>query len=293
MIRRQRHLEEACLAEFDPPIALTLPETRESCAIFCSPHSGNHYPADFISRSDQPLSGLRRNEDAFIDKLFAPTAIYGAPLLAARFPRSFVDVNRAEDELPQKWLPRGQTATMRADSGLGVIPLALGQNQPIYRRPLRASAVKARIETLYRPYHAALRALLRESQEQFGRALLVDCHSMPGFSISGTRRADIILGDRYGTSCRPETISRIEALFTALQYSVTRNYPYAGSYVTSHYGQPHDGVEALQIEINRDLYLNPVTLKPKRDYERLAEDLDVIIRGIISSEPASSLMAAE
>lgn len=293
MIRRQRTLEEACLAEFDPPITVSRPDRCLTPAIFCSPHSGHHYPADFISRSDQPLLNLRKNEDAFIDHLFAPAPKYGAPLLTARFPRCFLDVNRAEDELPQKWLPRGETATVRAESGLGIIPTVLGEHQPIYKRPLRPSVIKARIETLYRPYHDALRSLIMEARAQFGHALLIDCHSMPGFAISGARRADIILGDRYGTSCHPDTITRLEALFTNRNYSVARNYPYAGSYVTSHYGQPHEGVEALQIEINRDLYLNPVTLKPKRSYERLEADLEAIIQSVIEGEESPELLAAE
>ena len=293
MIRRQRTLEEACLSEFDPPIMITRPKRLLTPALFCSPHSGSHYPADFISRSDQPLSSLRRNEDAFIDALFSKAPEYGAPLLAARFPRCFLDVNRAEDELPQKWLPRGETATVRAQSGLGIIPTVLGENQPIYRRPLKPSVIKARIDALYHPYHNALKSLIADARHHFGRALLIDCHSMPGFAISGARRADIILGDRYGTSCHPDTIAGVEALFTQRGYSVARNYPYAGSYVTSHYGQPHEGAEAIQIEINRDLYLNPVTLKPKRGYERLETDLETIIRSIIESENNSALLAAE
>lgn len=292
-MRRQKTLEEACLSEFDPPVTLLRPKETLTPLIFCSPHSGRHYPADFISRSDQTLATLRRNEDAFIDELFAPVTGCGAPLLSARFPRCFLDVNRAADELPQKWLPRGVKATLRADSGLGVIPSVLGENLPIYKRTLKASVVKARLDALYYPYHGALKSLIDEAREKFGRALLIDCHSMPGFSISGSRRADIILGDRYGTSCHPNTIARVEALFSQRHYSVSRNYPYAGSYVTSHYGQPHEGVEALQIEINRDLYLNPVTLKPKRGYERLASDIKGIVQEVTKPDDIRDALAAE
>lgn len=293
MIRRQRHFEAACLAEFDPPITLLRPKTLLAPVVFCSPHSGRHYPADFIARSDQPLSSLRRNEDAFVDALFGLAPALGAPLLSARFPRSFLDVNRAENELPQSWLPRGAETTIRAEAGLGVVPTVLGEGRPIYRRPLRPSAVAARLERLYVPYHTALKGLLGESVAEFGKTLLVDCHSMPGFAPSGARRSDIILGDRYGTSCYPETLARIESLFTARGLTVTRNHPYAGSFVTSHYGQPHDGVEAVQIEINRDLYLNPITLKPKAGYDKLRGDISGIIEDIIQGLRPEALIAAE
>ena len=293
MIRRQRHFEAACLAEFEPPITLTLPEAARAPVVFCSPHSGQHYPADFIARSDQPLASLRRNEDAFIDVLFAPAAQMGAPLLSARFPRVFVDVNRAPDELPSAWLGRGAETTVRAEAGLGVIPTMLGENRPIYRRTLKPSALQARLDGLYNPYHDALQNLLNAAETEFGHALLLDCHSMPGFSPSGARRADIILGDRYGTSCRPETIATIEALFAACGLHVTRNYPYAGGFVTSHYGQPHENIDAVQIEINRDLYLNPVTLKPKKSYDHLAENIKAIISEIIEEWSPKALMAAE
>lgn len=293
MIRRQKQFETACLTEFDPPIDVRRPQIVRAPVIFCSPHSGRHYPADFLARSHHPLSILRRNEDAFMDDLFAPAASLGAPLLSARFPRSFVDVNRAADELPENWQPRGSETTARARAGLGVIPTLLGENQPIYRRALKSSAAEPRLKALYHPYHNALKTLLEQAKAEFGSVLLIDCHSMPGFSPSGSRRADIILGDRYGTSCMPETMARIEALFTARGLNVTRNHPYAGGYVTSHYGQPYDDVEAIQIEINRDLYLNPVTLKRKRSYDRLAQLLEGVISDIIEGAVPRAVLAAE
>ncbi|MGJ8564575.1 MAG: N-formylglutamate amidohydrolase [Alphaproteobacteria bacterium] len=293
MIRTQNALEQACLSEFTPPISVNRPLELKSPFIFCSPHSGHHYPADFISRSHYPLSHLRQNEDAFIDTLFAPVARQGAPLLAALFPRCFVDVNRAADELPPAWLPRDGTPTLRAAAGLGVIPVALAEGLPIYKRKLKPAVIEPRLKALYHPYHDALKRLIEEMKTHFGHAVIIDCHSMPGFSPSRVRRADVVLGDRYGTSCHPETIALLERLFTEREYSVTRNHPYAGSYVTSHYGQPTNGVQAVQIEINRDLYLNPVTLKPKRGYERLEADIKAITEELILSGSAQNLIAAE
>ena len=293
MIGRLKSLEETCLSAFSPPVMVGQPSTLIAPVVFASPHSGNLYPQAFIGRSDLDPLTLRRNEDAFIDKLFASVSRCGAPLLTARFPRSFLDVNRARDELPQKWLARGKRASSRAEIGLGVIPTMISESRAIYRRPLRASVVKRRIAALYDPYHSALKQLIETSKAEFGQTLLIDCHSMPGFAPSGQRRADIILGDRYGTSCHPETISRIERLFTDKGYAVTRNYPYAGSFVTSHYGQPENNVEALQIEINRDLYLDAASLTPSQGYKALENDLEEIISDIIMSARPARLMAAE
>lgn len=297
MIRRQKSFEAACLEDFTPPISIDYPSQEpsriSSSVIFASPHSGQVYPDAFVSRSSLSLETLRRNEDAFIDVLLGAAPRFGAPLLTARFPRCFVDVNRSADELPASWVAGSSTSTPRADIGLGVIPTIISEKCPIYTRPLKPSCVKARLNHLYYPYHRALRDLITMAKDSFGHALVIDCHSMPGFSAGGSRRTDIILGDRYGTSCAPETVTQIERLFTKNGYSVTRNYPYAGGYVTSHYGQPHENVEVLQVEINRDLYLNPVTLKPKRGYDRLARDLTDIIEGIIATRAGDMLLAAE
>lgn len=293
MIWGQKSSEAACLDAFMPPIEIKRPVTLSSPVIFASPHSGNVYPEALLSRTPLPLETLRRNEDAYIDALFAPAPSVGAPLLLAKFPRCFVDVNRGVDEVPQAWSKNPDTSTPRANMGLGVIPTIISDQVPIYSRTLKPSCVTLRLERLYHPYHAALKALIEAAKAQFGRALVIDCHSMPGFAPGGSRRTDIILGDRYGTSCTQDTLCRVERFFTERDYSVTRNYPYAGGYVTSHYGQPQDNVEVVQIEINRDLYLNPVTLKPKRGYDKLEENLSEIIKDIICETPFETLMAAE
>ena len=201
--------------------------------------------------------------------------------MAARFPRCYVDVNRAEDELPKGWSHAPTKPSARALAGLGVIPTQMNEATAIYKKPLESDVARMRLSRLYRPYHNALQELISESITRFGQTLLIDCHSMPGFSPMGARRPDIILGDRFGKACHPDTLARIQSIFRAAGYTVSTNYPYAGGFVTAHYGRPDIGVEALQIEINRDLYLNPVTLAPKRGYDRLANDLVGIIHQII------------
>lgn len=264
--------------------------------VFASPHSGSIYPKDLLSRVKLSPHQIRRNEDIYIDHLFQSAVAAGAPFLRAVFPRVLVDVNRAETELPIHWAEILDGAelsqpTPRAAAGLGVVPTFLSETQPIYERLPTDADVKARIETLYRPYHAALQDLIDDSLSHFGQALLVDCHSMPGFAAMGSRRPDVILGDRFGTSCHPDTIALFRELFQSAGYSVGVNYPYAGGFVTSHYGRPSDGVEAIQIEMNRDLYVNPVTLSPKSGYVKLMEDLKAITREIVDSSVPQSLAA--
>lgn len=256
--------------------------------IFASPHSGALYPSELLSRSKLSAHQLRRNEDIFIDHLFRSAVAAGAPFLRALFPRVIVDVNRAATELPPVWEDLIDTSdtvqsTPRAAAGLGVVPTYLSENLPIYSRLPDIDEVSNRLTRLYHPYHAALRGLLQTSLNRFGRALLVDCHSMPGFAPMGSRRPDIILGDRFGTSCHSDTLALFRELFTQAGYSVGINYPYAGGYTTTHYGQPDDGVEAIQIEVNRDLYVNPVTLSPKSGYVQLTEDLRHITQEIVAS----------
>ena len=285
--------EAECLKGFGPPVTVLTPDIWRSGVIFASPHAGHIYPKAFISRSHLTELSLRRNEDAFISELFAPVIDLGVPLLTANFPRCFVDVNRAPDELPYDWTQNAAGASPRAQAGLGVIPTMLSETTEIYKKPLSLRAARTRLTALYHPYHDALQELITEASLGFGAALLIDCHSMPGFAPMGSRRPDIILGDRFGVSCHPETIARVDQAFRSHGYNVTRNYPYAGGYVTQHYGKPRAGIEVLQIEINRDLYLNPVTMKKKRSYDALAENLKTIIADIIDGQGETALMAAE
>jgi len=267
--------------------------------VFASPHSGAIYPRAFRMASSLSLSDLRRNEDAYVDVLFGAVPNLGAPLLTAQFPRSFVDVNRPEDDLPPDWVTpglelKGPKGSYRARMGLGVVPTVVGENMTIFRKPPNARAVQARLEALYRPYHGALWDLVHQARSQFGQALLLDCHSMPGFAprkwrrdkevSRGARRPDIILGDGHGRTARAETVDYLQALFERAGYEVARNHPYAGGYATLHYGRPEQGIEAIQIEINRDLYLQAGTRLPTRGpgFEDLQRDLSQIAKAVIA-----------
>ena len=277
MIGRRRNFETEAMAEFDPPISIFRPVQQAGPLILASPHSGRIYPKAFIEQAALSAHALRQNEDAFIDELLGFAKHLDIPLLRALFPRSYVDVNRDKTELPSTWRRSDDPAsTPRAEMGLGVVPTIIAEKMPIYRRAPKASHARLRIKNLYEPYHEALSDLIQSTKSQFGQALLLDVHSMPGFTQMGQRRPDIVLGDRHGTSCHPETMARIEALFQARGYSTSRNYPYAGGYVTSHYGDPINGTEVIQIEINRDLYLNSYTFQRKPGYARLANDLKSI-----------------
>ena len=286
---KENQFEQNCINKFYPPAVIRRAKEWKGGIIFASAHSGSIYPDAFIERTDLAIKQLRRNEDAFITNLFSPAPDLGAPLIEANFPRCFVDVNRASNELPSFWQTDGKIISPRAEIGMGVVPTMLSETINIYSEPLSLTAAKIRIKDLYHPYHDALQGLIGEARSLFGKVLLIDCHSMPGFNSMGSRRSDIILGDRFGESCSPEIVMLIEKLFQGLGYSVSRNYPYAGGFVTKHYGNPYESANALQIEINRDLYLNPITLDKKPGFTALAKNISRIINSIIKEVTALNL----
>ena len=286
---KENQFEQNCINKFYPPAVIKRAKEWKGGIIFASAHSGSIYPDAFIERTDLAIKQLRRNEDAFITNLFSPAPDLGAPLIEANFPRCFVDVNRASNELPSFWQTDGKIISPRAEIGMGVVPTMLSETINIYSEPLSLTAAKIRIKDLYHPYHDALQGLIGEARSLFGKVLLIDCHSMPGFNSMGSRRSDIILGDRFGESCSPEIVMLIEKLFQGLGYSVSRNYPYAGGFVTKHYGKPYESANALQIEINRDLYLNPITMDKKPGFTALAKNISLIIHSIIKEVAALNL----
>ena len=286
---KENQFEQNCINKFYPPAVIKRAKEWRGGIIFASAHSGSIYPDAFIERTDLAIKQLRRNEDAFITNLFSPAPDLGAPLIEANFPRCFVDVNRASNELPSFWQTDGKIISPRAEIGMGVVPTMLSETINIYSKPLSLTAAKIRIKDLYHPYHDALQGLIDEARSLFGKVLLIDCHSMPGFNSMGSRRSDIILGDRFGKSCSPEIVMLIEKLFQDLGYSVSRNYPYAGGFVTKYYGKPYESANALQIEINRDLYLNPITMDKKPGFTALAKNISLIIHSIIKEVAALNL----
>ncbi|MHB2209478.1 N-formylglutamate amidohydrolase [Methylobacterium sp. CM6257] len=267
----------------DEPAAHTLP------FVFNTGHSGAVYPPDFVAASRLDALTLRRSEDAYVERLFAPVVELGAPLLRANFPRAFLDVNREPFELDPRMFegrlpPFANTRSMRVAGGLGTVPRVVADGQEIYARRLPVSEATARIEGLYKPYHRVLRGLIQRTARTHGHCVLIDCHSMPSSSLGRDTavKADVVLGDRYGTSCAPSLIDGFEAAFRARGFRVVRNKPYAGGFVTEHYGEPNLGRHALQIEVNRSLYMNEVSLAMTPGFSGLVETLRAVIAEVAS-----------
>lgn len=265
--------------------------------VFTSPHSGKRYAADFLASVQLELARLRRSEDAFVDEIFAAVPGCGASFLKAHFPRVYVDPNREAYELdPQMFKeplpPYVNTTSARVRAGLGTIPRIVASGDAIYPGKLDFAPIVARLAENYFPFHAALAALLREVYAQHGRYLLIDCHSMPSIAghaeaDAGVRRADFVLGDRFGTSCAPAITRLVEGFLTGLGYSVRRNIPYAGGYITSHYGRPVEGRHSLQIEISRALYMDELTIMPHAGLRRIIEHMTLLAKLLIERGAAA------
>ena len=281
-------LESSDLAELArAPFALYRPAEQTAPFVFASPHSGRAYPKNFVAQSRLSFNALRRSEDAFVEELFKPAVACGAPLLAASFPRAYLDVNRAPQELDAAMfegpLPFAVDASSpRVNAGLGVIPRVVREGAEIYRQKLSAGEAGDRLAALYRPYHAALAQLAAETTERFGLAIIVDCHSMP----SAAAVPDIVLGDRYGVSASPPLIRAAEEAFERQGFSVARNVPYAGGYTTQLHGRPGRGSHALQIEINRALYMDEDAIRPGPHFASFAGRLAASLRALTALDPA-------
>ena len=276
--------------ELDPPFDLIKPDGPASNVILSSPHSGSVYPRRFLDSARLDSATLRRSEDVFVDELFGDGVRHGAPLLRARFPRAFLDVNREPYELDPRMfegrLPAfANTRSPRVAGGLGTIARVVGEAQEIYARRLDVGEAIARIDSLYKPYHAELRHLIERARHVYGRTLLLDCHSMPSSALAcGTGagredavRADVVLGDRYGTSCDRALVDLAEECLRGFGYEVSRNRPYAGGFITEHYGHPATHRHALQIEVNRALYMDERALSRKPAFATLRLHLGVLV----------------
>ena len=263
-----------------PPFRLTRAAQGISPLIFAVPHAGRIYPKDMGHQ--RRLIDLRRLEDGLVDLLVEQSPRCGATLMAATIARTYIDLNRDVRELDRDFVtpPPGAVAvrSARVEAGLGLFP-RYAEGLSIYGRSLSAEEVAARIASVHQPYHQGLRANLTEAQNRFGLAVLIDWHSMPRSSATaaakpGARGADMVLGDRHGTACDPKLTGWMEGALTSLGYRVARNHPFAGGYVTETYGRPAQGVHALQIEINRAIYLDETKVTPNAGFQRLKADLN-------------------
>lgn len=267
-------------ADGNPPFEIVALADQQMPVVFNSPHSGRCYPQEFLAASCLDERAIRRSEDTYVDELFLPAVDRGAPLIKANFPRAWLDVNREPYELDPKMfagsLPTfANVRSLRVAGGLGTIARIVSESEEIYAGPLTVEEALARIENVYKPYHRALRGLVAHTHVEFGFAVLLDCHSMPSAVRGGQSRLrpDIVLGDRYGASCSAELTDAVAQILSRLGYSVSRNKPYAGGFITEHYGQPGKGLHAMQIEINRCLYMDERTLQQTAGFQRLRGDL--------------------
>lgn len=279
---------------------LVLPKTRRSGAVFASPHSGRDYSADFLESSDLDPHILRSSEDAYVDELIAAAPDFGVPVLTARAPRAYVDLNRGTDELDPSLITgvRRGAHNPRVTSGLGVIPRVVANGRSIYRGRLTLAEAELRLSQTWHPYHRALQALLDSQLEHFGRAILIDCHSMPHEAIEAHAKQmgtvpEVVLGDRFGASCAPDVIDTIEAVFQDEGLSVARNTPFAGAFISKQYGRPARSQHVVQVELDRSLYMDETSLVRHEGFDRIKQIMTRAVREVSLLARPQMPLAAE
>ncbi len=283
-----------------PAFRLEMPAQTTTPVVVASPHSGRHYPQDFLEASVLDERGIRSSEDAFMDMLVAGAPGLGAPLLAAEYPRAFIDLNRSPDELDPGVVDGvGRVVqTPRISSGLGVVPRVVANGRAIYRGKLSRAEAEARIDAVWVPYHRQLDALMQAATDRYGIAVLLDFHSMPHEALDsvarpGAKRPEVVLGDRFGASAAGHLVDALEAGFVEAGLSVSRNAPFAGAYVAQRYGRPGQRRHAIQVEIDRALYMDERMIRPNADFDRVKRILTGVIARVVGTLPGSMPLAAE
>lgn len=286
----------------EPYFEILAPAAWTAPALFNSPHSGRLLPADLLTASRLSRSTLRKSEDCFVDELFEGCVDLGAPLLRANVARVYVDLNREPYEFDPRMFSDDlpgymNTGSPRVAGGLGTIPRVVTEGEEIYRTRLSLSEGLSRIEQIYRPYHRTLAALLNEVHAATGQVLLVDCHSMPSSAVSElSRQVDVVIGDRFGSACQPEIADLLEQLLLSEGLRVIRNRPYAGGFITQTHGAPRTGRNAVQIELNRKLYLDEVRFEKTSNFVALKQALNRCMRTVLeytNNQTQVSALAAE
>lgn len=279
---------------------LHLPRRQITPVVFSSPHSGRDYPAAFVAASPLDAHVLRSSEDAFVDELYSHATTCGAPLIVARTPRAYIDLNRAADELDPAVIEGVDRMphNPRVSSGLGVIPRVVAGGRNIYRGKMSLREAEQRLSQHWHPYHRALRGLMDDSHARFGRAILIDCHSMPHEAIeahsrAGQPRPEVVLGDRFGTAAGREVVERLEAAFGRAGLRVVRNSPFAGAYIAQAYGRPSRGHHCVQVEIDRALYMDESRIERRADFDAFRALLAGVIEEITTGFATSTTLAAE
>jgi len=287
------------LQQPDLPYVLNRPRHWASGVIFASPHSGHDYPDWFLQGTRLPVPVLRSSEDAFVDRLIAPATDFGAVTLAARIPRCIVDLNRGADEIDPlvvRGVPR-HPLNQRTLAGLGVIPRVVSQGRVIHDRPIDRAEADRRIDACWRPYHQALAGLIAQARARFGRAILIDMHSMPHDALSHLQgaRPDMVLGNRHGLSAAARISDAVASAVEAQGWRLRRNSPFSGAYICSAYGRPAQNVHVVQLEIDRSLYMNEATITPRADFDDFAARMAQVIGRLatLEADPAGDRIAAE
>ncbi|ESX48893.1 MULTISPECIES: N-formylglutamate amidohydrolase [unclassified Mesorhizobium] len=263
-----------------PPFEIRSGAEQRVPFVFNSPHSGRYYPDRFLAMARLDRNAIRRSEDCYVDELFGGAVALGAPILAANFPRAYLDVNREPWELDPRMFAEPVPSfcnirSARVAGGLGTVPKLVGEGLDIYSGRLPLAEAVQRIEAVYKPYHETLKRLLTRTHARFGYAVLIDCHSMPASIRVGDSglRPDFIVGDRFGISATAALTETAIGLLIGMGYTVAHNKPYAGGFITEHYGRPARHLHALQIEVNRGLYMNERTFQKSAGFDALADDM--------------------
>ncbi len=294
---------KASPVDFSPAFSVAAPDQLSQPFVFNSPHSGREYPKSFIESSQLDPIALRKSEDAYVEELFADVTSAGAPILQAHFPRAYLDVNREPYELDPELFTEAlpdfaNTRSMRVIGGLGTIARIVTETEEIYRHPLTVKEALDRIHSLYMPYHKALGNLIGNAINKFNGSILIDCHSMPSVPPSYPKdmRPDFVLGDRYGSSCTSALTLFIEKHLTDMGFLVCINKPYAGGYITEAYGKPEKNVHAIQVEINRALYMDEITYEKKDSFHNIQKTMAELNERLFSEDfllPGNFAAAAE
>lgn len=294
MMRSQARIKDAGMWNTERTVGFEIlpPAVWSAPAVFNSPHSGRQFSRAFLRQSRLPLSALRKSEDCYVDELFMACVEHGAPMLRALAPRSYIDLNREPYELDPRMFSGDlpgyvNTSSPRVAGGLGTIPRIVSEGEDIYRGRIDFAEARHRIEHIYVPYHRTLSALVNEVMTKAGEVLLVDCHSMPSSATAHVAppvagAVDVVLGDRFGSSCAEDISGFVEQRLQAHGLRVLRNKPYAGGFITQNHGAPQKGQHALQIEINRSLYMNEASLEKTCGFNVLKVALKTVIAELLA-----------
>ena len=281
------------------PFILYEPVQLTSSIVFATPHSGRNYSQEFLDSTILDAHAIRASEDAFVDQLFQSVTAVGAPLLAALMPRAFVDLNRSCEELDPALIEeiRSTGLSARVTSGLGVVPRVVAVGRPIYNGKISLGEAQTRLQDVWHPYHQRLQALLDATRTKFGYVVLIDCHSMPHEAVnpglSSKTSPEVVVGDRFGAAADPKVTERVQAAFVRAGFRVSRNMPFAGAYISQHYGKPKCGQHVIQIEIDRSLYMDEASVKPLANFADFQIRLHKVIREIAEFEAGQGQIAAE